>query len=188
MGDLRRSDESDVADLVRAAARGDNAAWDVLVDRYVGLLWSIALRHGIGEADAADVVQSTWMRLLEHVEEIRDPSRVAAWLATTARREALRVVELRRRVALRPDADMFDGPDVLSTPVDEHLLSSELRRDARLAVETLPDSWRQLMELLVSDPPMSYEEISQRLDMPIGSIGPTRGRCIVRMRSILGST
>lgn len=189
-GSVRRdaSDDHVVEDIVRRAAAGDRAAWEMLVDRYVSLLWAVALRHGIGEADAADVVQTTWVRLLEHIDDIREPARIAAWLATTAQREALRVVAMRRRVTPREDIEVFDGPDLLGTPVDEGLLTRELSAAAQAAVQTLPPAWRDLLELLVSDPPPPYEEISDRLRMPIGSIGPTRGRCLVRVRAALAAS
>lgn len=176
---------SDVGFVVRAAAAGDRSAWESLVDRYVGLLWAVALRHRIGESDAADVVQSTWVRLLEHIDEIRDPSRIGSWLATTARREALRVIAQRRRVILHHDEMSFDTADPLAPPVDEALLDRELASEARAALEALPGSWREMLELLVGEEPMSYQEISEALGMPIGSIGPTRQRCVGRLRSAL---
>ena len=182
-GDLA-NDEA-VAALVRKAAEGDRHAWESLVDRYVSLVWAVALRHGIGESDAADVVQSTWLRLLEHINDIRDPARISSWLATTAQREALRVVAARRRLTLHADIDAFYGPDLIGEPVDERLLTRELVAEAQDALGTLPPQWQALVELLVSDPPLSYEEISGRLGVPIGSIGPTRGRCLVRMRAAL---
>ena len=181
------SDE-EVADLVRRAAGGERDAWEMIVDRYVALLWAVALRHGIGQADAADVVQITWVRLLEHIHDIRDPARISAWLATTAQREALRVLALRRRVTLSGDIEAFDGVDRLTAPVDEGLLTRELTKEAKAVVRTLPTPWRELLELLVSDPPPSYEEIGGRLGMPIGSIGPTRGRCLERVRTSLAAS
>ena len=181
------SDE-ELAGIVRRAAEGDRLAWEVIVDRYVALLWAVALRHGIGEADAADVVQTTWVRLLEHIGDIRDPARISAWLATTAKREALRVVSLRRRVMPSDDIEAFDGVDRLTAPLDERLLTRELTDEARVALGTLPSAWRELLELLVSDPPPSYEEISGRLGMPMGSIGPTRGRCLERVRAALAAS
>ena len=117
--------DAEVADLVHRASAGDRAAWDALVARYVSLVWAVALQHGIGESDAADVAQSTWLRLLEHIDEIRDPARIGAWLATTARRESLRVVAMRRRLVLEGDADAFDGPDRLLAPADERMLADE---------------------------------------------------------------
>lgn len=175
--------DEEVAGLVRAAASGERAAWDRIVQRYVALLWAIALRHGLNESDAADVVQTTWLRLLEHIDDVRDPARVASWLATTAQREALRLVALRRRLVLNDDQAAFDGPDLLLPPVDEALIVREQAAAALRALDSLPPLWRSLVELLSQDPPPSYEKIGADLGLPIGSIGPTRGRCVRRLRA-----
>jgi RNA polymerase sigma factor (sigma-70 family) len=175
--------DAEVVRLVKAAARGDRDAWDLMVERYVALLWAVALRHGLCESDAADVVQTTWLRLLEHIDEVREPARVGSWLATTAQREALRMVAFRRRVVLNDDDVMFDGPDRLLAPVDEALIAREQVAAARQALDSLPPTWRSLVELLTQDPPPSYEEIGADLGLPIGSIGPTRGRCVRRLRA-----
>ena len=171
--------------LVQAAAGGDRSAWDELVGRYVALLWAIALRHGLNESDAADVVQTTWLRLLEHIDDVREPARVGSWLATTAQRESLRVVAHRRRIILNDDQAMFDGPDLLGVPVDEALIAREQAAAASQALDSLPPTWRSLVELLAQDPKPSYEEIGADLGLPIGSIGPTRGRCARRLRAIV---
>jgi RNA polymerase sigma factor (sigma-70 family) len=177
--------DEEVAGLVAAAAAGDRQAWDSLVSRYVALLWSIALRHGLNESDAADVVQTTWLRLFEHIDDVREPARVKSWLATTAQRESLRCVAQRQRVVLSDDETTFDGPDPLQAPLDEALLAREQADAARAALETLPPTWRSLVELLTQDPPLSYERIGADLGVPIGSIGPTRGRCVRRLRAIV---
>lgn len=179
-GDDARDEE--VVRLVRAAGAGDRAAWDSIVRRYVALLWAIALRHGLNENDAADVVQTTWLRLLEHIDDVREPARVGSWLATTAQRESLRMVALRRRLVLNDDHTMFDGPDRLLPPVDEALIAREQAAAARQALDSLPPTWRSLVELLTSDPRPSYQQIGADLGLPIGSIGPTRGRCVRRLR------
>jgi RNA polymerase sigma factor (sigma-70 family) len=182
-----RSKEQDqeVAELVRAAAGGDGRAWDSLVSRYVALLWSIAFRHGLNESDAADVVQDTWLRLFEHIEDVREPARIGSWLATTAQRESLRVVARHQRVVPSDDEATFDVADRLQAPVDEGLLAREEAAEAWAALDTLPASWRSLLELLVQDPPLTYEEIGAGLGVPIGSIGPTRGRCVRRLRALV---
>jgi RNA polymerase sigma factor (sigma-70 family) len=177
--------DEEVTRLVRAAAAGEHGAWDRLVSRYVALLWSIALRHGLNESDAADVVQNTWLRLFEHIEDIREPARVGAWLATTAQRESLRIVAQRQRVVPSDDQATFDGADRLQAPVDERLLAREQAAEARAALHTLPPTWQSLVELLTQDPPLSYEEIGAGLGVPIGSIGPTRGRCVRRLRALV---
>jgi RNA polymerase sigma factor (sigma-70 family) len=175
--------DEEVIRLVHAAADGDHGAWGQLVHRYVALLWAIALRHGLHESDAADVVQTTWLRLLEHIDDIREPARVGSWLATTAQRESLRIVAHRSRLVLKSDQTTFDGPDRLLAPVDEALIAREQAAAARQALDSLPPTWRSLVELLTQDPPPSYEQIGADLGLPIGSIGPTRGRCVRRLRA-----
>jgi RNA polymerase sigma factor (sigma-70 family) len=177
--------DGEVAQLVRAAAAGDQAAWDVLVGRYVALLWHIAFRHGLSEWDAADVVQTTWLRLFENIEEVREPARVGSWLSTTAQRESLRHVAHQRRVVPSDDESTFDEQDRLQPPLDEALIVREQAERAQAAVETLPDTWRSLLELMTQDPQPSYEQISAELGVPIGSIGPTRGRCMRRLRTMV---
>ena len=178
-------DPADVASVVLAARRQDPKAWEELFKRYVSLLWSIALRHGLRESDAADVVQTTWLRLIEHIDDVRDPSRVGPWLAKTAQREALRSYTQSRRFVLSDQDEAFDGPDLLLAPVDEELLAREQADAALAALDTLPPTWRSLVGLLTQDPPLSYEEIGADLGVPVGSIGPTRGRCVRRMRALL---
>ena len=177
-------DEQNAA-LVRAAAAGDSKAWDALVSRYVALLWSIAFRHGLSENDAADVVQNTWLRLFEHIDDVREPARVGSWLATTAQRESLRIVAQHQRTVPSDDEATFDGADRLQAPLDEGLLARELASQAQAALETLPPTWRALVVALTQDPPLSYEEIVADLGVPIGSIGPTRGRCVRRLRELV---
>ncbi len=177
--------DEEITSLVEAARAGDRHAWDALFNRYVSLLWSIALRHGLHESDAADVVQNTWLRLLENIDNVRDPARVGAWLATTAQREALRCVAQSRRLVLKNDDSAFDGPDRLLPPVDEELLAREQGQAAMAALAALPPAWRSLVELLTHDPPLSYEEIGADLGVPVGTIGPTRGRCVRRMRAMV---
>jgi len=177
--------ESEMANLVRQASAGDRAAWDTIVSKYVSLVWAVALQQGLNSADAADVAQSTWLRLLEHIDDIRDPSRLGAWLATTARRESLRVIALRRRLVPEADPTAFDGPDLMLAELDERLLAEERGQHVREAFSTLPPAWQSLISLLMADPPMSYQEIGEMLGVPVGSIGPTRGRCMTRMRTFL---
>lgn len=174
-----------VTALVRAAADGDQVAWDALVRQYVALLWRIALRHGLSESDAADVVQNTWLRLVEHIDDVREPARVASWLSTTAQRESLRVVADRRRVVLSDDHSAFDQVDPLQPSVDELCLAREQGSRAREALDSLPATWRHLMTLLTQEPALSYDQIGATLGVPVGSIGPTRGRAVRRLRTIL---
>src|SRR3954447_74561 len=164
----------DVSGLVRAAAGGDQGAWDALVARYVGLVWATARSYRLEDADASDVVQTTWLRLVEHLERLRDPSAVGSWLATTARNEALRVIRVRSREVATDDID--EPAD--ESPPDRALLAGERDVAARAAFAPLRDRSQALLRLLSMDEAPSYEEISAALDMPVGAIGPTRSRCL----------
>jgi RNA polymerase sigma factor (sigma-70 family) len=175
----------DIAILVRRAAHGDLHAWNRLVDQYARLIWSITTKFKLAEGDAADVVQTTWMRLIEHINRIEHPERVGSWLASTARNECLRHVAARKRIVLVHEDGEFDSADHHGPAVDEALLANERAQDVRDAMAHLPSQWQRLMELLMADPPMSYADISDRLGLPIGSIGPTRGRCLARLRVLL---
>jgi RNA polymerase sigma factor (sigma-70 family) len=178
---------SRAGDLVRAAAAGDRLAWDQLVDRYSRLLWSITSAYRMGHSDAADVVQTTWLRLLENLERIRDPDRVAAWLATTARRECQRSLGQSRRVLPTEDERELE-PAAGDTPTLEAIvLESERDRTLWAAFARLSARCQRLLRILVMVTP-PYEEVAAALDMPIGSIGPTRARCLERLRrQLVGS-
>jgi len=175
------SADGDVARLVRAAAGGDHDAWNELVERFGGLVWSVARSHRLNATDAADVSQCTWMRLVEHLDSLKNPAAVGAWLATTARRECLRVLQASRQQI--PYGDDLPEPRHDGEGVDGELLRGE--RDAQLwqAVSRLRAEDQALLRMLAADPPASYSEINAALGMPIGSIGPTRARCLERLRA-----
>ena len=181
--------ESRVAGLVRRAAAGDHQAWECLVDQFSRLIWSITVEFKLVESDAADVVQTTWLRLLEHIDRIQYPDRVGSWLAATARNECLRSLAARKRVVLgHDDVDLgtVAAAATAHTPeVDERLLADERDQVVRDAMSRLPGRWQRLLEMLMADPPVPYTEISDQLGLPIGSIGPTRGRCLARLRVLL---
>ncbi len=166
--------------LVDCAAAGDEHAWHGLVDELAGLVWAVTRAHRLGDADAGDVSQTTWLRLVEHLDRLEDPARVGAWLATTARRECLGV--LRRSAQLVPHGDELPEPADDVPPHDTALLTQE--RDATLwrAFARLSERDRALLRILMADPAPSYEEIGAALGMPIGSIGPTRARALQRLR------
>ena len=183
------SEALDVAQLVRQASRGDRSAWERLVDQYSRLLWATTRDFRLAENDAADVVQGTWLRLLEHIHRIEYPERIGSWLATTARHECLRHLAAGKRVmVVQDDHDAFSEAVGHQPDVDERLLAEERAQAVRAAVSTLPSRSQQLLELLMADPPVSYTEISDQLGVPIGSIGPTRGRCLERLRLVLQAT
>lgn len=175
----------DVARLVRRAATGDKQAWERLVEQYARLIWSITTEFKLVESDAADVVQTTWMRLIEHIDRLQHPERVGSWLAATARNECLRCLAARKRIVLSQTDVAFDGPAEHEPEIDERLLAAERAEIVREAMTQLPGRWQRLMELLMADPPASYAEISDELGLPVGSIGPTRGRCLARLRVLL---
>jgi len=175
---IRRSPEV-VARLVQRAAQGHEPAWQDLVDEFSDLVRSVARSYRLGDADAADVAQTTWLRLFEHLARLQDPARVGGWLATTARRECLRV--LRQRAQQVPTAE---PPELADERPGHDVRIVVAERDAalRTAFGRLGARDRRLLALLVADPAPSYAEISATLDMPIGSIGPTRGRSLQRLQ------
>jgi RNA polymerase sigma factor (sigma-70 family) len=171
----------EVAELVRAAAAGDQRAWDRLVDRFSGLIRSVARAHRLSPHDAGEVAQTTWLRLVEHLDRIENPDAVGSWLATTAHHESLRTLRLAARHVLAPSERLPDeGTD--AQVVDANLLSSERDRALWDAFATLPERCQTLLRVLVADPAPSYEEVSAAIGMPIGSIGPTRARCLAHLR------
>jgi len=174
---------SATATLLARAGQGDQRAWNELVDEHSRLLWSVARSFRLDAADANDVVQTTWLRLLEHLDRIEDPTRLIGWLVTTARREAMRV--LRRSGRERPviEDTVLDRPDD-GPPVDAALLQDERNRALWEAFARLGEKCRQLLRVAVTHP-QAYEEISEALGMPVGSIGPTRRRCLTQLRALL---
>jgi RNA polymerase sigma factor (sigma-70 family) len=176
---------SDIAQLVRGAAEGDLGAWERLVDQFARLIWSITADYKLVESDAADVCQTTWLRLLEHIDRIEHPDRVGSWLAATARNECLRSLAARKRVVLGQDYEELHDSAANGPEVDERLLAAERAQVVRDALSCLPRRWQRLLEMLMADPPASYADISDELELPIGSIGPTRGRCLARLRVLL---
>ena len=177
----------ETAALVAAAADGDRTAWEQLVDRHGGLVWAVARSFRLSDADAADVVQTAWLRLVENLGRLREPDRVGSWLATTARHESLAV--LRRSARTVPtDVEVLVG----STDPDEPAVGSALesQQDAEAlwaAFEGLGERCARLLRVLMADPPPRYAEVSAALDMPVGSIGPTRARCLRQLRDLMGS-
>jgi RNA polymerase sigma factor (sigma-70 family) len=169
-----------VRSLLAAAAAGDERAWDELLDRFGSMIWAVARAHRLCDADAADVTQATWTALLTHLDQVKDPDRVGAWLATTARRECLRLLGQARSIV--PYGDDLPEAEEQQPHAAEGLEIDE--RDAALwrSVGRLRDSDQALLRLLTADPAPSYEEISAALDIPIGSIGPTRARALERLR------
>jgi RNA polymerase sigma factor (sigma-70 family) len=182
------SEDIGVSDLVTRIRKGDEDAWNALTRRFTNLLWSIARGLRLTEADAADAVQATWLRLVENLDGVRDPERIGTWLATTMRHECYDLLRRTARVHTAPAADdeWEDLPDP-ADPLDGALLRDE--RDAELwhAVGRLKPHCRRLLRTLAADPPPSYAEAAAALAMPIGSVGPTRQRCLRCLRDLLAA-
>ena len=176
-------DDPPVTDLVRRARNSDKQAWDALVERYAPLIWSICRRYRLDGADADDAAQSVWLHLVDQLARLREPAALAGWLATTTQRECLRV----RRAAQRPQAsgyvpDIEDIPDEYAPIAEQELLTAERHTALREALTHLPPRCQQLLVLLLEDPPLPYAQISARLGIPVGSIGPSRRRCLNKLR------
>lgn len=175
--------ETSVAELLAAAAGGSQPAWDALVDRYGRLVWSVVRGFRFDAATAADVSQTVWLRLVEHCDRIRDPERLPAWLATTARNEAIRAS--RRLARAVPTEFSVEVVDNAAPSVDERLLDNEQLQEVLGAFDEMSPKCQELLRLLCTDPPLDYEAVSDLLEMPIGSIGPTRSRCLDRLRRLM---
>jgi RNA polymerase sigma factor (sigma-70 family) len=170
----------DVAALVPAAARGEQRAWDLLVARYGATIRAVARRYRLSETDQDEVAQRTWLRLVEHIAQVREPAALGGWLATTARRECLSVLAASRREVVVNETPSREQADPIAT---EDLASEEERRQAlQRALDRLPARQRRLMHTLVAEPALSFADLSAALNMPRGSIGPTYGRSLTRLR------
>jgi RNA polymerase sigma factor (sigma-70 family) len=167
---------------VTSARNGEQQAWDALVERYDPLVGSICRRHGLGRADTEDVRQAVWLYLVGHLGKLHAPAALPGWLATTTRRECLRVLRAGRPLAAGPALDAETLPDDQASPADQELLAAECRAALREAFRDLPSGGQRLIGLLLEDPPLPYAEISVRLGIPIGSIGPYRRRYLDKMR------
>lgn len=174
-------DDPSVADLVTSARNGDKQAWDGLVERYAPLIWSICRRYRLGAADAEDVGQAVWMHLVEHLDNLREAGALPGWLATATRRECCRV--LRATCKLPADGQALENmPDEQTATAEHELLVAERNAALREAFARLCPGGQSLLAMLIADPPVPYTEISARLGIPVGSIGPSRRRYLDRLR------
>jgi RNA polymerase sigma factor (sigma-70 family) len=181
-GHAVRDDPSVIA-LVKQVCTGDQEAWNELIERYSPLVWSICLRYRLERQDVDDVGQSVWLLLVEHIGALREPAALAGWLATTTRNECLRVLRVARRHerdGLPPEEQM--PPDRSEPTIEQEIIRAERDAALRAAFAELSPACHELLSLLISDPSPGYTEISARLGMPVGSIGPTRSRCLDRLR------
>ncbi len=166
--------------LVERARDGDERAWNTIIDRYQGLVWSVVSGFRFDQATREDVSQAVWLKLLNHLDGIRDPERLGGWLAITAKRHAIDTQRKRDRLVLVGESI----EEVVATAWDEEETTmTDSERTAILsAFCVLPDRMQELLRLLVADPPLTYKEIGELIGRPVGSIGPTRARALGRLR------
>jgi RNA polymerase sigma factor (sigma-70 family) len=176
-----RSEQRSTTELVKGAADGDSRAWDAIVERYAGMVWAVCRGCGLSRSDAAEVSQTTWLRLVERLSSIHDPERLGSWLAVTARREAWQVSRRSgRTIPTDTEAKLADRE--ADEDIDHALLARERQDLLRQAFDTLHPRCQRLLRLLTADPAPAYVDVAAALDMPIGSIGPTRARCLECLR------
>ena len=172
-----------VATLVENAREGDQDAWYELVERFLPLVSAIIARHRLRRQDADDVNQTLWLRLVEHLADLREPRALPGWIATTTRHECLRVIDRSRRtVSVDPQATSEFDQLHEEHDVGGDLLALERQQALRAAMAELPHDRRELLTLLLADPPLPYREVSRLLGIPVGSIGPTRARALDQLR------
>ena len=170
--------------LVRAAAAGDSRAWSALVARYDARIRAVAGAHRLCGADADDVAGATWLKAVEHIGRVEEPARFGGWLWTVARRECLRLLRASAREVVRPDvADEAAADAAVDAAVDAEEAALERRAAVRGALTALSGRQRTLLRMLHAEPAPSYEAIGTALGMPVGSIGPTRGRALSALRA-----
>jgi RNA polymerase sigma factor (sigma-70 family) len=181
----------ETAVLVRRADAGDAAAWEALVTAYAGLVWSVARAHRLGAADAADIAQTTWEKFARSLGDLKEPERAGAWLATTARRESLRVLATRKRVLPTGDLAWIGAARTEESPEDMIIARDETARREALAGEVwqalnlLGDNCQRLLRVLMAVPAPSYADAAAALGVPIGYLGPTRRRCLEKLRGLV---
>lgn len=178
--------------LVKACLAGDSQAWEALILRYQRLIYSIPIRAGFSPVDAADIFQSVCLKLLEKLSTLRKQEKISSWLMTTATRECWRVVERRRREAGPRIYDEDYEQDIAGSLASEEPLADQQRitferqQRVREAIEALPERCRSLITLLFySKEEPSYADIARQIKVPVNSVGPTRARCLQKLKRIL---
>ncbi len=172
------------AELIQACRSGQRWAWDALVERYQRLVYAIPLRAGLHPEDAADVFQTVFLRLIEQIDHLREPQSLGKWLITTATRESWRVLRRQLTDPATGEDETAELSDTWGQRLDEELWLDQVM--AQEALEQIGQPCRQLLWMLYFDPSQpSYEEISRQMKMPVGSIGPTRARCLEKLRQVL---
>ncbi|MFQ5857049.1 MAG: RNA polymerase sigma factor [Anaerolineae bacterium] len=176
------------AQLIAACSAGDADAWDALVTRYERLIYTIPLRYGLTPSEADDVFQTVWLKLLQHLPTLRQPDRVAAWLVTTTRRECWdrrRGADHKRELLMAPES-LPDDSWVEEVTPEEIVIRYEQQNAVRQAIDRLEERCRHLLRQLYYEATRpTYAEIAEKLGMPVGAIGPTRARCLEKLRRVL---
>lgn len=177
-------ESAQLEEWTRLAVEGDQEAYAKLVRQLAGLIWSVTRSFRLSAAEADDVAQGTWLRLVEHLPTIREPRKLPGWITTTARNECRALLrKTGRLVATDFNAPATSRDLVDASPAADHgLLAGERTQAAAVAFESLGDVCRELLGLLMADPPLTYAEVSEAIGIPVASIGPTRSRCLERLR------
>lgn len=169
--------------LVSAAREGDQDAWNAIVERFLPLVCALVRRHRLSEADGDDVCQTVWLRMVEHLDDLREPAALPGWISTTTRNECLRLIAARKRMTPIDPMDSSSLGGVSEDMSDVDLLAVERNQALREGLTELPAGRRELLLMLLADPPIPYADISERLGIPVGSIGPTRARALDQLRN-----
>jgi RNA polymerase sigma factor (sigma-70 family) len=172
-----------VTDLVTRAGNGDKQAWDTLVERYSPLIWSICRSHRLGDADARAVGQSIWRQLVRQLDKVQDPGALAGWLAAAAWRECGNARSATRGLQIAGEiAGSWRQPGHQARTAEQERLIAECHATLREAFSRLSPCCQRLLTLLIDEPSLPDTEVSTRLGIPVGSIGPTRSRCLEKLR------
>ena len=181
------------AELLGAARNGDEEAWEQIITRYQSLVNTISRRHRLAPYDANDVSQYVWMQLLAHIDRLREPQALRGWISATTRHRCYEILRTHKR-SVSVDPLVICRIELVDTAarrtnsesrfaVDDDLLRAEQRRAIRQGLAELTETQQHLLLLLVADPPVPYCEISRRMNVPIGSIGPTRARLLKKLQN-----
>jgi RNA polymerase sigma factor (sigma-70 family) len=176
--------EISVAALVQLAGEGCSKAWHELVGRFGGMIAATGRRYRLNAADVAELQQITWLRLVENLHKIEQPERLGGWLATTARRESLQLLRRASKYHAGADQMLANMPDHQLPEPDARPIAQEREAVLRTAWDRLTPRCQELLSLLMMDDPLGYKDLSKLLRVPVGSIGPTRGRCLERLRRL----
>lgn len=174
------------AEQFRRWLDGEPTALDDLVRTLTPVLWQVVRAYGLDPHRAEDVVQTTWLTLVRKRDTIEDPQAVSSWLTTTARREAWRVSRVGARLVPVEDEELTQGADV-SPPVDRDVVAADERARLWATVRQLSARCQRLLRIVAFDDRPDYAGIARDLDMPVGSIGPTRGRCLAKLKDLLAT-